>query len=456
MLRRTRTTKKLARRIDLQYFTRPHPFRSWRFWLSVAVPVLALGWLLTQRAQGGQKVYSSGPLSQSHAVFTQQCNLCHVAQAGVFSKAVRDQACLTCHDAPLHQARQVFTPACSSCHLEHQGALRLAATSDRSCTQCHSRLQTRNGPPQYSRSIEAFDHDHPEFSPLSPNKQDPGQIRLNHYLHLQPNLLGLNNQRVQMTCEDCHRATGSNEPWPYAGSQSEATEVGSTAPNRSIRSDAYMAPIRFANHCSGCHTLQFDRRFADLQVPHDRPELVHAFLTKQFEQYIGQHPSSIHEVEPPNRQLPERIRIRPVARNAAEWIGFRVEQAEWLLWTKTCKQCHVLTETGGPVPEVAKSNITARWLPHAEFDHHAHRMMSCVACHARAQESHDTADVLLPGIQTCRQCHRESSSKDVAESRCFECHQYHDWTKAKRNKSRFTIPELRGTAQLAPLNDEPH
>ena len=74
MLRRSRTTKKLAKRIDLQYFTRPHALRRWRFWLSVAVPVIALGWLVTQRAQGGQKVYSSGPLSASHAVFTQQCS----------------------------------------------------------------------------------------------------------------------------------------------------------------------------------------------------------------------------------------------------------------------------------------------------------------------------------------------------------------------------------------------
>ena len=87
MLRRSRTTKKLAKRIDLQYFTRPHAFRRWRFWLSVAVPVIALGWLVTQRAQGGQKVYSSGPLAASHAVFTQQCSLCHLARAGKFQHA---------------------------------------------------------------------------------------------------------------------------------------------------------------------------------------------------------------------------------------------------------------------------------------------------------------------------------------------------------------------------------
>jgi len=55
MLRRIRTTKKLAKRIDLQYFKRPHPLRRWRFWLSLAIPIVALGWLVAQRTQGGQK-----------------------------------------------------------------------------------------------------------------------------------------------------------------------------------------------------------------------------------------------------------------------------------------------------------------------------------------------------------------------------------------------------------------
>ena len=133
MLRRIRTTKKLARRIDLQYFKHSHPLRRWRFWLSVVVPVVALGSLLAQRAQGGQKAYSSGPLSASHAVFTQQCSLCHVARAGAFFKEVSDNACLACHEGPVHHANQAFTPSCSSCHIEHKGSARLAATSTASC-----------------------------------------------------------------------------------------------------------------------------------------------------------------------------------------------------------------------------------------------------------------------------------------------------------------------------------
>ncbi|MGC2193611.1 MAG: hypothetical protein WA628_02975 [Terriglobales bacterium] len=443
-----RTTKKLARRIDLQYFTRPHPLRRWRFWLSVGIPVLALGWLLTQHAQGGQKAYSSGPLSPSHAVFTQQCSLCHVSRAGAFFKEVSDEACLTCHDGPVHHGNQNFTPKCSSCHLEHQGAARLAATSDANCVQCHARLQTREGQPHYAASIMSFDRGHPEFSPLAKGKIDPGQVRLNHYLHLQPNLVGPDGERVQMSCDDCHRSPGEEGTWPYAVELVRA--AGSDGRNLQIRrSSASLAPIRFASHCAGCHTLQFDRRFGNQQVPHDKPEVVHAFLTKQFENYITANPSAVHQVEPANRQLPERVQVPRVAHNASEWVQFRTEGAEWLLWAKTCKQCHVLNPTAGPLPQVAQSGIPSHWLEHAEFDHHAHGMMSCTACHTRVLESHDTADVLLPGIQTCRQCHRDSdSSREVAEGRCFECHQYHDWSKARRTKGRFSIPELRGAAQL--------
>src|SRR5260221_13280707 len=102
MLRRTRTTKKLAKRIDLQYFAHPHPFRSWRFWLSLAVPLLATAWFVAQRAHGGPKVYSSGQLSRAPAVFTQQCTLSHIAKAGSFPAPVTDKAYPACHDAPPH------------------------------------------------------------------------------------------------------------------------------------------------------------------------------------------------------------------------------------------------------------------------------------------------------------------------------------------------------------------
>ena len=445
MLRRTRTTKKLARRIDLQYFAHPHPFRTWRVWLSVTIPLIAFGWFIAQRAHGGQKVYSSGQLSRAHAVFTQQCALCHVTQAGKFMARVTDEACLSCHDAPLHHANQTFTPTCTACHMEHKGAVTLQATTDAACTQCHAQLRTRDSQPHYAVSITSFENKHPEFAALRSGASDPSGVRLNHYLHLQPNLVGPNNTRVQMTCDDCHRAVDTGA-WPY-GAEVHSTALNDRANLREGK--AYMPVPVFAKQCAGCHTLQFDKRFGSEQVPHDKPEAVRAFLVKRFGGYSAAHPASINEVDPPNRQIPERVRIPRVAHNASEWIQFRVDDAEWLLYAKTCKQCHTLTQTGDPLPQIAKSNLTARWLAHAEFDHHAHRMMSCTACHARASGSRETTDVLLPGIQTCQECHRpQGSAKEAAEGRCFECHQYHDWTKTKPTKGGFTIQQLRGDAGI--------
>jgi hypothetical protein len=486
MLRRSRTTKRLARRIDLQYFTRPHVFRRWRFWLSVAVPVIALGWFVTQRAQGGQKVYSSGPLAASHAVFTQQCSLCHVARAGSFTTHVSDEACLTCHDAPAHQASQTFMPACSSCHVEHKGVRLLSATSDSSCSQCHADLHTRDGQPHYIASIKKFTGGHPEFSALRSGKVDPGTVKFNHYVHLQRQLMGPNNVRVEMSCDDCHRTAKGDVGWPYAasldqfrgkesgpqglkpaslaahGGTAEAVPLSSgptalpTNGSDGLHSEMrqrYMAPPAFAQNCAACHTLQFDRHFGNEQVPHEKPQVVHAFLLKRFGEYIAAHPEVVHEVNPPDRQIPERIRVPRVAHDATEWIQFRTEDAEWLLWSKTCKQCHTLNSGEGQLPIVAASNLTTRWLPHAQFDHEAHCMMTCSSCHANTEKSRETSDVLLPGIQTCQQCHQEDRPKEVAEGRCFECHQYHEWAKAKRTKGRFTIPELRGAARLGELKN---
>ena len=456
-MRRVRTTKERARRIDLMYFAHPSRFRRWRFWLSVAVPAIALVWFVASRAQGGQKAYSSGPLSVSHAVFAQQCALCHVQQAGAFFEHATGKACLTCHDAPPHQARQIFTPECSSCHVEHKGAMRLKATADAACTQCHAALRTREGQPKFAAAITGFDRQHPEFAalregPAGDKQTDPGKVKLNHYVHLQPNLIGPSNTRVQMTCDECHRPAGVDEPWPYADAPGPiVVAVGGTLPGTpnpqvtAVLRGAHMAPPAFARQCAACHTLEFDRRFAHEQVPHDTPQAVHDFLVKRFSEHIAANPASVPEVVLPDRQLPERMRAPRVASNASEWVRFRTEEAEGLLWAKTCKECHTLNPTSGPLPEVAKPNITARWLPHAEFDHNAHRMMKCESCHSGAPESRETSDVLVPGIRICQDCHRAAGpAKDFAEGRCFECHQYHDWKNEKRVKGRYDTPQLRG------------
>src|SRR5882762_11275305 len=101
---RTRTTKKLAQRIDLNYFKRPTPFKRAKLYLSILLPLLALIWIAERTITRDQRVYSSGRLSAAHAVLEKECATCHIQQAGVFSAKASDAGCQSCHDGPIHHA----------------------------------------------------------------------------------------------------------------------------------------------------------------------------------------------------------------------------------------------------------------------------------------------------------------------------------------------------------------
>ena len=410
MAGRTRTTKKLAQRINLNYFQTLHGIPRWRRVLSAVFTIAGVVWLGWYAAKGSAKPYNAGPLAHSHALLGQKCGACHVSQAS-YRQSATDQACLDCHDGPIHHANQVFTPACSSCHVEHQGSLRLASTADSGCTQCHANLKTKEGQTKFVADISSFDGNHPEFAALRPGQLDRGTIKFNHKVHLKKDLRGPQGT-VQLKCADCHQA----------------------------RRAAYMQPIDYQKHCAACHTLQFDRRFSE-SVPHKEPKVVYDFVVAKLTAYIAEHPKEIPLVDEPDKRLPTRPPQRP-ARNAAEWVQQRLADAQLLLWQKACKECHALSYPNGPeaLPIVAKAAITTRWLPHANFDHEAHQMVSCASCHTKAANSEETADVLIPGIQNCRQCHH--SGADAAEARCFECHTYHDWSKEKPAVGKFTISQL--------------
>ena len=112
MAGRTRTTKKLAQRIDLNYFKRAYPIPRWRRILSLVAVGLCVAWLGWAGLTGKQSAFNAGPLAQGHTILTNKCSSCHVP-AGGFGTKVTETACLACHDAPTHQTRQTFTPACA-------------------------------------------------------------------------------------------------------------------------------------------------------------------------------------------------------------------------------------------------------------------------------------------------------------------------------------------------------
>ena len=470
MPRRSRTAKKLAQRIELSYFERPHPLRRWRFILSVAASAAALLWLAVVGVSGSRKPYSMGPVSASHAFFSQKCSACHVADTVSFRHPVTDQACLACHDGPVHQAAQTFAPSCSSCHAEHLGRKQLVTVRDASCTQCHADLSTRTGALHFVRTVLSF-AEHPEFAPLRANFKDPGTIKFNHAVHLQENLLGPSGRRVLLACNDCHRPGAGRGSWPYGapgvetvtfanGAQfgpalAAAPHLSSAAQKRSEL--AYMSPPTYANTCFSCHALEFDARFSQ-SVPHDTPAKVDAFLRGAYQQYVWAHPSALHETFSPLR-LPEKpVPVTPRIVTRDQWVAEQTAGAEDLLWRKTCSECHTLTfSAGNSLPAIAPSRITVRWLPSSFFSHDSHRMVSCESCHASIASSQLTSDVNLPSVRICQECHAQGAS--AASAGCSECHTYHDWSQEKIYPGKFSLPDLlkssRNFAPASPVNIPP-
>jgi hypothetical protein len=454
-LPRTRTTKKLAQRIDLDYFKRQSPLRRWRFLLSVAAPVLAILYLAWFGLRSDRRVYSAGNLSSAHAVLTKQCSACHVSALGFYDKKVIDQKCLACHDGAVHHATQAFTPTCATCHSDHRGSIRLAATSDANCSQCHANLETRGSSAGFVKNISSFEGNHPEFAALRKERRDPGTIQLNHYVHLKPNLIGPNGSRVQMVCVDCHRsATDGANPWPFGDAKSQAGGTSKVLSaddpknelNNFARSRAYMAAATYVQTCAACHSLQFDKRLADA-APHEKPEVIHPAIIAKLQAYIAAHPEDLRVPRDPSRDLPEKV-IPADYRvlTPAQWVAERTAEDEQLLWRKTCKQCHtMISAEGTTLPKIAPSNIIVRYMTHANFDHSQHGLVNCASCHAAALTSQQSSDVLLPGIATCRACHHAGA--EAAESRCFECHTYHDPAQRKSAHSNFSVAELQGRPQ---------
>lgn len=457
---RTRTTKKLAQRIDLNYFKRPTPLKRAKFWLSLLLPLCAFIWIAWRGFSGDHRVYSSGRMSRAHAVLEKECGACHVQKAGAFSAKAADSACLDCHDGPAHHTSRTPAPDCATCHTEHRGRISLITASDHACAQCHANLQPVLSRHEYAKHIHNFEDSHPEFAALRPvagvPPNDPGTIKLNHATHLKPIRHGPNGPTVNLECGDCHRPAAVNAKWNYAdpayaaasGSYSDQEEIVPVnadilGPRRPAGGRELMAPVKFANACAACHLLTFDKRFEE-GVPHDQPRVILLFLVKEFSDYIARHPNELREIP----DLDHGLTGKPLAASARvytskDWVSARVHDSLELLWRKTCKQCHVLTfglKADG-LPLIGEARTTVRWMPHAKFDHDAHRGFSCVSCHVKALTSTESTDILVPGIETCKTCHAPGPYH--ADSRCSECHTYHDWSKRKEITPKFTLPALR-------------
>ena len=412
-------------------------FLAWPIWayLQPRPLVAASGVAGIQRtAFAPDQLWTSGPLSAAHANLSNNCGACH-DKAFV---SVRDDTCRTCHDklpdhAPLSQmqasrgapeglvasakatldaATHLTVGRCASCHKEHEGprgALMVASTF---CSDCHAGLKDRITTPL--SNVAAFDT-HPQFRAtivsvpatlrptlarvsLDARPRENSGLKFPHRLHLAggggvTRMAREQGQGSRLDCADCHLPDADG-----------------------VR----FAAVSMEKNCASCHDLAFarDRSGVVRTLPHGQPEQVVGILRDFYGAQGG--PSTLVD-----RRRPGIVRTVALSASAA----VRGDAAVRAVFERggACFDCHAVTpptRARGLDFGIAPVNVTDHYLPKGQFPHKRHTAVKCASCHAAAT-SDTSADVLLPGVATCRECHGNARQTNAVPATCETCHGYH-------------------------------
>jgi hypothetical protein len=441
-------------------------WRRMRFLLSVLLFAGGVVAIYYCEKKKPQEFFNTGPLSRSHAGLPEGCASCHVPErltssslgepSGFFqvlndrfekgapSFERIDRACAKCHQQhDFHEPNIVTNRSCSACHKEHQGLNAMMAVGDVDCASCHNNskvmqasaergkqlprqrfhlnpnlvnfrqvvLQLPRPADGYTKTFASFSEGHPPFQLQRENVRDNDVLRFNHARHLNSSDIPL-TKAGKLDCNYCH------QPEPNG---------------------RYMQPISFEAHCQECHSLQFDVKNPDLQLPHGDAQLVRTFLRTLPAQYAElarrkhglTNETKINEfavqhmrqllTQFPNAEELERSVFFAVDPYKASQQNDASSRAKYT----GCAFCHEVKQAAGvsyPTAEITKPIIIERWLPHARFSHSKHdTAASCRECHVGAQSSRLTSDVLIPTKENCEGCHSPSG----VASECSTCHLYH-------------------------------
>ena len=473
------TGRQRASRIELDYFVHYDGLTRNKHTFSIIAGIvgligLAWGFAVTEARLPGERAFSPGQVASVHATWDAECQACHIpfmpirgdtllsslpenaltGAAHAWSSA-SDGRCQSCHAGPPHHAavKSEDAQGCASCHHEHAGpGGMLLKVNDQSCTRCHSDLASHRSSagvvvPAFESRVTRFDENlHPDFRSL---RHDPGRIKFSHAQHLtagippQPpaerfrftlaELAESDRDRyrtpdqadpgrdaehaVQLDCAACHRfdssAVKSLENY-------SATRV----------SGAYALPVTYERDCRACHPLR-DFPKSGREVPHgEEPAPLRSLLEGRIvAQLLAERPTL------PGRSLGER-KI-PGQMVPAEFSAARAQVAQLLSQSaahvaNSCAQCHEPGALDDSLA-VAPAAIPQVWMQHAQFDHTAHRGVSCRLCHPRAfpedaRTSSQASDVLIEGRAVCVECHSPRTAQPArggASFQCVECHRFH-------------------------------
>ena len=375
-------------------------------------------------------VWETGPLIPAHGIpeIGDNCNACHATPF----ITVRNEQCFACHDdmgkhAPedVHMA-DLDNARCASCHKEHNEPIALVRHDEALCADCHSDL-TGAGVQTELADATGFADDHPAFklSMLTPQKSgsewqwqtvrvdqapdlaEQSNLKFPHDEHLDPKGIKSPEGDEVLECSSCH-----------------------TLDARGLLMD----PIAMEDDCRRCHTLVFDRDAQDREVPHGDPDEVilslEEYYSREFlENSLGEEAEAttparkrLRQRRRPGKTLEqrERVVVLKLARDKA-W-----EVAQQLFEKTTCLYCHEISEQDDPELlsrwRVDPVRLTAQWMPKHVFNHYSHRTSECSVCH-QAETSAQSGDILMPTIDTCRECHGGPDSR--LATTCAGCHNFH-------------------------------
>ena len=369
-------------------------------------------------------LWSTGELQAAHQFFGEDCSSCHQAAF----RRVANEACLACHTATGDHAdaAQFDLPAlsdtrCAACHKDHNGPMGLVRHDQALCVTCHQSLSRQSQDVSELPDVADFGTAHPQFTVLladwdesdryrprrvdldAPQLSEESNLRFPHDVHLARDGISTPNGRVTMGCADCHQVE------PGGG---------------------LMQPVDYETMCQDCHSLAFDPSAPNRQVPHARVAevlyMLDEFYAKKaldggYDDFTA--PQIVRQRRRPGRRL-----TRTETREALAWARGKARRVgESLFEGQACGVCHFVerrpgaSEVGWHVDPV---RIAGNWYEAANFSHTSHATMECGSCHA-AVESATSNDVLIPGIQNCRDCHAGESATGKVASTCITCHDYH-------------------------------
>jgi len=435
---RERTRTSLA---DRSFPVRP---LAWPAFLGVGVAFVAMP-LFWGRFESS---WSSGDLASAHRFIATDCTKCHA----VPFQRVRNEECTGCHvDVGRHArspelAAQLAGERCADCHADHRGSAGLAHQEQALCSECHADLE-RFGEVRVEKASD-FGGDHPQFtlshataseepvqSEWRPDLREEPRLQFSHLRHVGQVVADRKTgEKRNMQCADCHQ--------PDAG-------------------ERLMQPVRFEEHCSSCHGMTFDESHPKREAVHgDLPRLADDLVEFYAALALAGDPAAPPGVRRarPGDELSEdqRKAAQTWAREQAAAAARRLLDDE-----KACRNCHpVAADAASPfgyaIPEV---RVPAEWLAQGGFVHGSHAVFECRRCHAAAAvfdpefapevprpswsiegskspfvlslrseqaPSEKAHDVLIPGIEVCRDCHGGARVPEPAvASDCVLCHPFH-------------------------------